>query len=48
MFVQRFKPAIYRNTLDEQFKEKLPFLLENFPYIDGEMVSLIPDPEVST
>jgi hypothetical protein len=48
MFVQGLKPAIYRNTLDKQFNEKLPFLLENFPYIEGEKVALIPDPEVGT
>ena len=35
MFVQGLKPAIYRNTLDKQFNDKLPFLLENFPYKTG-------------
>lgn len=41
MFIQGLKPALYRNTLDAKFKEKLPFLVERFPYISSERIALV-------
>jgi hypothetical protein len=45
MFVQGLKPAIYRNSFDKQFVEKLPYLKEHYPYISHRKIALIPEAE---
>ncbi|MBA4542904.1 hypothetical protein H1164_08315 [Thermoactinomyces daqus] len=48
MFIQGLKPAIYRTTLESEFAKRLPFLVENFPYISSqetEKIVLIPGAE---